>query len=134
MTEAEARTTLGVSKSACISRVQEAYQEKQKQLQAMMIPGNPCEDRQNAVTELVRANEAWRILQRPSVGKTRKRKPAKKKTAKKKPPNMAPHPKPQTLADAWDQVVQILPFSEPVIAALLVLMLIFLIAGLSAAL
>jgi len=115
MTRAEAYRILGISRSVSRSSTVQAYRETQKKLRVKLIPGNSLVDRQKAQAELARVTTAWQILQTAPARKTRAKKPTRKKPPRVKPATVRPDPKPQTLAEAWELLTQLLPFSEPVI-------------------
>jgi len=134
MTQAEAYTVLGISSSARRSKAELLYQEKSKKLRLQMVPGMPVAIRQKAQAELARVDTAWQIVQasrptRPTSTKPATTKPATRKTARPSPANVMPYRKPQTLAEAWEEVISLMPFSRPV--AVMVLILVFLITILS---
>jgi len=131
MTQAEAYRVLGISGSAKRSKAEILYQEKSKKLRLQMVPGMPVAIRQKARTELARVDTAWQIVQaaRPTSAKPATAKPATRKTARPSPATVMPYRKPQTLAEAWEEVISLMPFSKPV--AVIVLILVFLITILS---
>lgn len=129
MTQAEASRVLGISPSFSPFRIEQAYREKQRQLRLKLIPGNPLADRQKAQAELARLTTAWQILQASPAAKPHARKstskPASRKTARPKPIPVKPlpvnpHQKPQTLAEAWDLFIGLMPFPEPITVVLLI--------------
>jgi len=125
MTQAEAYRVLGISSSTRRPNAQLLYQEKCKKLRLQMVPGMPVAIRQKAQAELARVDTAWQIVQaarptRPTSAKPVTAKPATRKKARPSPPNVIPYRKPQTLAEAWEQVVLLSPFSEAVTAVIMI--------------
>ena len=147
MTQAEAFKVLGISRSASPSRIEQAYQEKQRELRLKLVPGNLLADRQKAQTELARLATTKQVLQICSTAKSYPGKPVPKKTTRAKPTKAKPtrarqtrarpatgnySQKPQTLADAWEQFLQLSPFPEQVTMILLVLTFLIVLTGLLA--
>lgn len=116
MTKAEAHQILGTGGSVSRSKAELLYREKYKKLRLQMIPGMPVATRQKALAELARVDTAWKTLQAPGSAKPAAKRPATKKPARPRSGNVIPYRKPQTLAEAWEQVVALSPFSEAVTA------------------
>ena len=129
MTKIEACKVLGISRSASSVKAEQAYLNIQKQLCLQLVPGNTLADRQKAQAQLAELTTAWQVLQK-SPHKSHTRKPAPKKPRKSKPATVIPYPKPQTLAEAWELLVTLLPFPEPVIAILLCVIFLLVLIGL----
>ena len=129
MTKIEACKVLGISRSASSVKAEQAYYKKQKKLCLQLIPGNTLADRQKAQAELAELTAVWQVLQK-SPHKSHTRKPAPKKPRKPKPATVIPYQKPQTLAEAWELLVALLPFPEPVIAIFLGVIFILVLIGL----
>jgi len=137
MTQAEAYKVLGISRSVSPSRIEQAYQEKQREFRLKLIPGNPLADRQKAQAELARLPTARQTLQISSTAKSYPINPVPKKTPKARPTRARPATvnycqKPQTLADAWELFVHLSPFPEHVTIILLALMFLIVLIGLLA--
>lgn len=123
MTKAEAYKVLGTSSSAGRSKAELLYREKCRTLRLQMVPGMPVAVRQNAQAELARIGAAWQVIQAPGAAQRAKKKTAAKKAAGPTPTHIPPYRKPQTLGEAWGQVVAMMPFSEPVAAVVMILAL-----------
>lgn len=138
MTKAEAYKTLGVGKSTSRSKAELVYREKCKELRSQLVPGVPTETRTKAGAELARLAAAWQTIRTEPAHKTRTPKTATAKSPPKPPrperPAVRPCQKPQTLGEAWEQVVSQMPFSEPVAVLILILMLLIAILSLLSAL
>jgi len=152
MTQAEACKVLGISRSASPSRMEQAYQEKHRELRLKHILGNPLADRQKARTDLAKLAIAKQALQISSTAKSYPGRPIPKKTTRAKPTKARPKrarqtrarpkrarpatvnysQKPQTLADAWEQFLQLSPFPEQVTMILLVSTFLIVLIGLLA--
>jgi hypothetical protein len=137
MTQAEAYKVLGISRFVSPSRIEQAYREQQKQLRLKLIQGNPLADRQKAQTELARLATAGQALQVTLTAKSYPGKPVPKKTTRARPTRARRATvnycqKPQTLADAWEQFLQLSPFPEHVTMILLVLTFLIVLTGLLA--
>ena len=131
MTKAEAYKTLGIPMAAGPKTAETSYLEKRKKLQIQFLPGIPFATRQEAQTELIRIDAAWRTIQASHKATP---KPAKKRAAtgnptKPFPARPVPYQKPQTLADAWEELISMMPFSRHVTVAILIL--VFLLTMLS---
>ena len=123
MTTAEAYRTLGVATNVSRKKAEAAYHERQKYLQLCLVPGRPMETRHRAMEELAKLNTAWETIQR-------KPRPRRYGAAQARPQVPRPRPRqvqspgvPQTLGEAWEQVVCLLPFSKPVNSWVLILLL-----------
>ncbi len=134
MTRAEAYKTLGITSSTSVYRAEQLYQEKCKKLRLQMVPGIPVTTRQKAHAEMALVDTAWQVLQTAGPTKHTATKPATPKpTAKKKtkPPSTytIPYQKPQTLAESWEQLISLMPFSRTV--AVIVVITVFLLTIMS---
>jgi len=129
MTQTEAYTVLGISGSTRRSKAEILYQEKSKKLRLQMVPGMPVAIRQKAQAELARVDTAWQIVQAARPTKPATTKAPTRKTARPSPATVMPYRKPQTLAEAREEVISLMPFSRPV--AVIVLILVFLMTILS---
>ena len=129
MTTAEACTTLGVSQPVRRTAVQQAFQVNHKKLQSKVVPGNCLADRQKAQAELVKLTTARQVLLAQPANKPAGRKPSSKKPQRHKQVPTTTYPQPQDLAEAWEQLVQLLPFSKSV--ATTVIILIFVLSAIS---
>ena len=135
MTKIEASRILGISRSAGSAKVEQAYRKKQKKLQLKLIPGMEKADRQKAQSDMAMLMTARDVFcgilstSKPSPTKSSQRKTRRPKPRKAKPKATATnnYSKPQTLADAWDLMVTMLPFPQPVVTILFLLMFLFLI-------
>ena len=139
MTKIEACKLLGISRSAGFAKAEQAFRKRQKTICLQLVPGNTLADRQKAQAELAKLTTARQIFQttltakpytrKPMPKKPKQRKTTRPKTKKTKPAPAAVnnHPKPQTLAEAWDLIMTMLPFSQPVVAILLLLMFLLVI-------
>ena len=134
MTKTEARQILGISSSTNRSKAELLYQEKCKKIRLQMVPGMPVTTREKALAKLTSVNAAWETLQSPRYKKPTTKKSPRKKTSKSSPVNVIPYRKPKTLAEAWEQLISLMPFSRPVavviIIAVFLLTLVSLIASL----
>ena len=131
MTKAEAHKILGIRSSTCLKAARNSYLDKRKRLQIQLLPGIPFAARQEAQAELIKIDAAWRTIQ---AGYTATPTPAKKRSKRPKPTRPstawpAAYQKPQTLAEAWEGLISMMPFSRRVSIALLVL--VFLLTMLS---
>jgi len=135
MTQAEACRVLGISRSVSPSRIEQAYREKQRELRLKLIRGNPLADRQKAQAELAKLTTAKQALQITSTAKSYPKNPVPKKTTRARPTRAKPATvnycqKPQTLAEAWEQVVSLMPFSERVTAIIVIVVFLLTIISL----
>lgn len=136
MTEIEAYKLLGISRSASAAKATQAYRKTHDELRRKLCPGNIKADRQKAQIEMARLMTAKQVLQIETIKKPAIRKPVPRKATKAKPTTRRPRPKrakpatastnnyskPQTLAEAWDLIVTMMPFPQPVVAMLFLLM------------
>ncbi len=120
MTQLEARRTMGVGNSASLKEIELAFQEKTKKLQRQMVPGIPAPDRHRAYEELTRLNKAHQTLRTRPARRPRPRKPIPRKKTLPRRAAAGPYRKPQTLAEAWEQVIDMMPFSRPVSILILI--------------
>ena len=146
MTKIEACKLLGISRSAGPAKAEQVYLKKHDELRRKLCPGNTKAERQKAQVGIAKLMMARQTFQTIATTKPPARKPVPRKTTKAKPTRTRPMPtrtrswlkpararpaivnnyqKPQTLADAWNQFVQLSPFSEDV--TLILLALVFLI-------
>ncbi|HUT42811.1 MAG TPA: hypothetical protein VMW95_00635 [Desulfobacterales bacterium] len=137
MTQAEACKVLGISRFISPSRIEQTYQEKHRELRLKLIPGNPLADRQKAQAELANLTTAGKVLQVTLSAKSYPGKPVPPKKSKARPKRARPATvnycqKPQTLADAWEQFLQLATFPERVTMVLLVLTFFIVLIGLLA--
>jgi hypothetical protein len=129
MTKVQARRILDLGGSTSLKKAQLSYEDKRRQLQRCLAAGVPVTIRQKAIADLAEVTSAWHTLQGPTRSRARPTKmPRPMPAASKTSPPSAPAA-PQTLGEAWDLVVSLLPFSRPVnavivVAALVLLMLI----------
>lgn len=130
MTKAEARTTLGITGSANRSEAALVYEEKCKKLRLKMVPGMPEATRHKAYAELARLIAAWRILQPISAAPRRQRKRAYRKPPIRRPVSKNSSQRPQTLGEAWEEVLSMMPFPEPVVAMVIIAVFLLVIASL----
>ncbi len=131
MTKAEAYRVLGISSSAGRSKAELLYQDRCRKLRLQMVPGMPVAARQSAQAELARIGAAWQVIRAPGPARTAtKQATATPRTTRSSPASVPPYQKPQTLGEAWQQVVAVMPFSEPVMAIILVLVFLITIAAL----
>jgi hypothetical protein len=126
MTKAEAYSVLGTSNSVACSKTELLYQQKRKELRLQMVPGMPVATRQKAMTDLTTLEAAWQVLQTAPPTPHRSPKRARSKPMPAQPVTAANVASPwaQSLGEAWDQVILLLPFSRPVSSAVLLLLLV----------
>jgi len=129
MTQAEAYIVLGVSRSASRSRKEQAYQEKQRKLRLKLVPGNPLADRRKAQAELARLTTAWQVLKASPTARPRAKKPAPRKWTPPKPQPVPPQI-PQTLTEAWELLLDLMPFPKPVTVMLVIIVFLLTIVSL----
>ena len=133
MTETQARNILGITSSARRSEAERVYQEKCKKLQLRQVPGMPLTERQQAYQDLIKVTTAWKSLSYSSNSRTRNTRRSKtvqnKKPHSKQKQPMYTHHKPQTLAEAWNIIVQLSPFSEPAMIFIIFITLILVISS-----
>jgi hypothetical protein len=132
MTKTEAYQILGISKSAAYSKADLLYREKCKKLRLQIIPGMPVTVRQKALAELCSIETAWKTLQAHSSTKSSNPKSSRKKAARPSPVNVLPYTKPRTIAEAWEQVVSLMPFSRPVAVVIIIAVFLFTLLSLLA--
>ena len=135
MTKIEAYKLLGISRSASSAKTEQAYRNIQKQLCLQLVPGNHLADRQKAQVKLAKLATAKQTLQITSSSGSYPKNPAHRKNTRSKPRQpkpavVVPYPKPQTLAEAWELLVSVMPFSEQVIATLLGVIFFLVFSGL----
>lgn len=137
MTKIEACKLLGISRSAGSAKAEQAYLKKHNELRYKLCPGNPKAGRQKAqadIAMLMTARDVFCGI--PSASKASPKKTNHRKTARPKPKKAKPaaavnnYPKPQTLAEAWELLVTLLPFPEPVVAILLGVIFLLVLIGL----
>ena len=110
MTRTEARRVLGVAASASRAKIKQAYHGKLREHRLHQIPGNTLEQRQQAYQESVKANAAWNILSQPD--KKQSQRPVRANAAKTAAKSSQhTQPKPPNMAEAWDSLVKLSPFS-----------------------
>ena len=130
MTKAEAYRVLGTSSSADRSTAELLYQDKCRKLRLQMVPGMPVAVRHSAQAELARIDAAWQVIRAPGPARTATRQAATPRNTRPSPASVPPYRKPQTLGEAWEQVVAVMPFSEPVTAIILILVFLITMAAL----
>jgi len=129
MTDPEARNILGISRSAGLETARRSYIEKRQKLQAQLLPGIPLATRRHAQAELCRLETAWQSIQagrtakRATSAKSPKRPTTRKKASRSAPGQPVPTQKPQTLGEAWEQFLSMMPFSRRVTAAVVIVVL-----------
>ena len=121
MTKTEAYKIVGVSASANRSKVELAYRGKCKKLRLKLIPGMPLATRRKAQTDLIKLTSAWQIIKALPPRKARIPMPAVRKATRRRPVVVNVYRKPQTLAEAWQQVLSLMPFSEPVAVVIIIM-------------
>ena len=134
MTKEEAYKTLSITGSTSVYKAEQLYQEKCKKLRLQMVPGMPVTTRQKAQAEMALIDTAWQVLQTAGPTKHTATKPATPRPAAKKktkPPltYTIPHQKPQTLAESWEQLISLMPFSRTV--AVIIVITVFLLTIMS---
>ena len=128
MTKTEARKTLGITSSTSRSKTELIYTEKCKKLRLQMVPGIPETTRHNAYDELAKVTTAWLILQAAPAAPRYQRKQTYRKPPTRRSTPAKRSKQPQTLGEAWEELVAQMPFSEPVTLIILILVgLLFLI-------
>jgi len=127
VTVSQACKLLHISSDATFFQKQQAYITIQKRLSAKLMPGNSLEERKKAQAELKKLSEVWNILQLSA-----KQPPYKARQHKITHQTPATNRSPQTVTDAWEQIVQLLPFPEPVIAVMFIVMFLLIVIGLIA--
>ena len=141
MTKIEACTLLDVSRSAGKAEAEQAFSEKHRELTRKLRPGNLPAVRQKTqidIAMLMTARDTFCQLTsspKPYSQKPHQRKTQKPKPQKAKSPAAATNPpKPQTLAEACDVFLTMMPFPlpKPVVVIVLLFMLIILLAILRA--
>jgi hypothetical protein len=131
MTKAEAYRVLGTSSSASRSKAELLYQDKCRKLRLQMVPGMPVAARQSARAEMAKINTAWQAIQAPGPARaTTRQATATPRTTRSSPATVLPYRKPRTLGEAWQQVVSMMPFSEPVTVIILILVFLVTMAAL----
>jgi hypothetical protein len=120
MTEEEARKTLGITSSTSRSKVAMVYEEKCRKFRLQMIPGMPEVTRHKAYGELAKLSTAWQTLQAAPTARHRQRKKPHRKSPTQRAASANRSQRPQTLAEAWEEVVFQMPFSEPVLVTILI--------------
>ena len=134
MTKSESCKLLGISQSAGPAKAERAYLKKHNELRYKLCPGNTKADRQKAQVKMAKLMTARDILCRiPSAPKSYHQKTNQRKTTRPKPKKAKPaaaannYSKPQTLAEAWNLIVTMMPFSQPAVAILFLLMFLLVI-------
>lgn len=117
MTPENARTILGVPRTAKKREIDQAYRERCKVFQLKIRPGNPLVVRKQAQAQLVQITEAWNVLNQKPVKQSTKPAP-KPRTI----PHVTPHHTshsggPLNLANVWERVFSMMPLPWPVVAA-----------------
>jgi hypothetical protein len=120
MTKTEARRTLGVTSSSSYSKTTLVYTEKCRKLRLQMVPGMPETIRHKAYNELAKLNTAFTTLKTAPSASNRQRKQTCYKPPTRRPAPVKPYKKPQTLGEAWEDVAALMPFSEPVVLIIIV--------------
>jgi hypothetical protein len=98
------------------------------------VPGMPRQTREKATAELLRLTAAWQIIESTLPPKPDTKKPATAKTPTPKPATVDLHQQAQTLAEVWEQMASLSPFSESRLTAILALVLILVILAIIASL
>lgn len=121
MTKEQARNILGISHSASIKTTEQAYQQKCRQLQIRMVPGNPCSCRQKAQIELAKLVTARRML---SNHKSNENENSTSRTATKHHPvnRTTTYTPTHNMGNLWNDFFDMLPIPKPVAILLLVAM------------
>lgn len=130
MTRVEACRLLGIRQSANLSVAEQAFRDKQKKMRQKTIPGNTEFDRQKAAAELAKLTTAWHTLQVQPANKPHRNKPVQKRAKRPRSATVNTCSQPTTLGEAWEILVQLLPFSEPVIAILVIAVLLLTLTAL----
>ena len=120
MTKEEARKILGITGSTSRSETALAYEEKCKKFRLQMVPGMPKATRHKAYGELAKLSIAWQTLQAAPTARRRQRMKPQRKPPTRRPASANRSQRPQTLAEAWQEVVFQMPFSEPVLVTILI--------------
>jgi hypothetical protein len=129
MTKEEAYDMLGISEYDGPEQSEQAYRQKQKQLQLRLFPGNSAEERKKTQAEIIMLMNARDIVcsspapWKPHRPKKQKQKPQQ---ARQKPAVSIPD-KPETLAEAWGQFLDLMPLPQTISAALVCMVLVILI-------
>jgi len=121
MTKTEARKTLGITSSANRSKTKLIYEEKSKKLRLQMVPGMPEATRHKAYGELARLSTAWQTLQTTPATRCRRKKKTHRKSPTHKPVSASCSQRPQNLGEVWGEFVSLMPFSEPVVLMISIL-------------
>ena len=104
MTKTEANRILGVPGSMPLCQAEQAYQEKRRQLQLKLMPGNPLSVRKKVQDDLALLITAWQTYTKTYCPH---------KTKKSKPSNNPRNPKPiLNLKELWKSVFGELPIGN----------------------
>lgn len=120
MTKTEARKTLGITSSTSRSRTELVYEEQCRKFRFQMVPGMAEATRHKAYGELAKLSTAWQTLQAAPTARRRRRKKAHRNSSTRRPATANRSQGPQTLGDAWDEFASPMPFSEPVVVIIAV--------------
>lgn len=111
MTKTEANRILGVPGSMPLNQAEQVYQQKRRQLQLQLMPGNPLSVRKNAQAELAVLTKAWQVFLSKNQAQKYKN-PAK--TPKPQQANVAPE-------DLRDLIFAGVKFSRPLVTLVIIL-------------
>jgi hypothetical protein len=127
MTKKEAYDMLGISEYDCPEQAEQAYRQKQKQLQLRLFPGNSAEERKKTQAEIIMLMNARDIVC-GSCAPVKPVKTKKPKTQKAKPkPPAGNTAAPESLAEAWGLFLDMMPLPQTIAAALLCIVLVIVI-------
>jgi hypothetical protein len=134
MTKTEAYKMLGIGRSTSRTKAEQAYHAKCKELRSQMVPGLPAQTRTKAGAELAKLTTAWQIIKAAPTAKKPAKKSMPRQAPKSKPAAAKQHQAPQTLAEAWEEVVSQMPFPEPVMVIIVIAVLLLTLISLATAL
>lgn len=125
----QAYKELGVTKRSSLAKIEQAYKVKSEKLQLHMLPGYSQREREHAAEQMVKLASAREVLRHastnPVANKAEPPSGGRKKPRASKPRWSQP---PSSLAEAWDQLFSMLPFS-PVVSLIVVLASIMLLVA-----
>lgn len=114
MIKVDARKILGISRSAGLKSAERAYRQKYQSLQARMLPGNPCSDRQKALAELAELTEARKAMQTKRPTKKRHIKPRATVNHRRSARQTFVLDVIHDMVENWNNLVEMLPLPKPV--------------------
>lgn len=120
MTKVDARKILGISRSAGVKSAERAYRQKSQNLQARMLPGNPCSDRRKALAELAELTEARKAMQTKRSTKKSHAKPRATVNHRRSARQTFVLDVIHDMVENWNVFIKMIPLRKPVALTILI--------------